>query len=379
MRLDTTRPAHLTYCLNVHPGETWQENLQAIETHALAVRERVAPGRPFALGLRLGAEAAATLSAGTHLAAFKALLQRHDLYVFTINGFPYGEFHGAPVKTEVYRPDWRDEHRLVYTNQLADILAELLPEGIDGSISTVPVAYAPWMQQDSDVAAAKANLVAAGRHLAALKARTGRTIRLALEPEPDCYIEDTPGAIHFFNEVLLTGEGAALRDYLGICLDTCHLAMQFEDPALSLQQLHAAGIVIPKVQVSAALRAPEAALVRQRLEVFAESVYLHQVKTRSGAGLHSYPDLPEFLAVEPSTDSEARIHFHVPLYFEGDEALTTTSPDLTPHFFELAMQQGIEQFEIETYTFDVLPPELRARGVVASIIAEYDWLLPRLG
>jgi sugar phosphate isomerase/epimerase len=379
MRPDTTAPMHLTYCLNVHAGETWQENMRAIETHVLAVRQRVAPDQPFGLGLRLSAAAAQTLSAPHVLAAFQALLRHHNLYVFTINGFPYGEFHGAPVKTSVYRPDWREPERLAYTNQLADILAALLPEGVAGSISTVPVSYAPWMTSEADVALATENLRAAGRHLVALQARTGRTVRLALEPEPDCYLEDTEGAIRFFNEVLLAGEGAGLRDYLGICLDTCHLAIQFEDPAVSLQRLSAAGIVIPKVQVSAALRGPLTASTRARLAPYAESVYLHQVKTRTEAGLRSYADLPEFLEANQSGAGEARIHFHVPLYFEGDAALGSTHAGLTAAFFTLARSQGIEQFEIETYTFDVLPQELRERGVVDSIVAEYAWLLPKLG
>ena len=313
-----------------------------------------------------------------NLAAFQQLLQQHNLYVFTINGFPYGPFHGTPVKTHVYRPDWRDAHRLAYTNQLADILAALLPEGVDGSISTVPVSYAAWMQGDADLAAATENLRAAGRHLVELQARTGRTVRLALEPEPDCYLEETTGAIRFFNEVLLSGDGAALRPFIGICLDTCHLAIQFEDPAESLRRLSDAGILIPKVQVSAALRVPDPERVRARLQPFAESVYLHQVKSRGEAGCHSYPDLPEFLAAEHAESVEARIHFHLPLYFKGDEELGTTHGDLTAEFFALARSRGIEQFEIETYTFDVLPAALRERGVVDSIVAEYDWLLPRL-
>ena len=344
----------------------------------MAVRDAVAPGKPFGLGLRLSARAADELTNPAQLAGLQALLQQHDFYVFTINGFPYGEFHGTPVKTNVYRPDWRDPHRLAYTNRLADILAALLPAGVRGSISTVPVSYGTWIQSPDDLAAARDNLLACARHLADLEQRTGRTIRLALEPEPDCAIEDTPGAIRFFNDVLSPADRYGLLDYLGICFDTCHLAVQFEDLQTSLPQLTAAGIAIPKVQISAALRAPVAAHARDRLARFADPVYLHQVKTRTAAGPGSYADLPAFLDADTPESTEARVHCHVPLYFEGDDDLQSTNTDLSAAFFRAAIAAGIDQFEIETYTFDVLPPELQAKGVVNSITEEYRWVLERM-
>ena len=41
---------------------------------------------------------------------------------------------------------------------------------------------------------------------------------------------------------------------MGVCYDVCHAAVEFEDPAGSLQALRAAGIGVPKLQLSAALR-----------------------------------------------------------------------------------------------------------------------------
>ncbi len=378
MRLETQPPVHLTYCLNVHPGETWGENLAAIETYAVAVRDAVGAGKPFGLGLRLSARAAETLAAPAVLARFRETLARHDFYVFTVNGFPYGDFHGKPVKTNVYRPDWRDPHRLVYTKRLTDILGALLPEGVAGSISTVPVSYGDWMRTGDDFAAALANLRACAAYLAATERRTGRRIRLALEPEPDCCIEDTAGAIDFFDRAMAGCGDRCFREYVGICFDTCHLAVRFEDPTASLLALVAAGIAVPKVQVSAALRLPCAARGRERLARFGNPVYLNQVKVREGGLVVAYDDLPAFLASPATEDAEARIHCHVPLHFDGDAEVGSTHAGLTPSFFRAAMRAGVDHFEIETYTFGVLPPELQAGGIVDSVAAEYRWVLARL-
>jgi len=175
---------HLTYCLNVHPGDSWRENFRAIREHAVRVRERVAPRQRFGLGLRLSARAAETLRHGDELGRFRDYLAARDLYVFTVNGFPYGAFHGEVVKENVYAPDWRHAERRDYTIALADILAELLPEGLDGSISTVPVSYKPWIASEADLAAAVGMLADVAAHLHGLRERTGRDICLASSPSP---------------------------------------------------------------------------------------------------------------------------------------------------------------------------------------------------
>jgi hypothetical protein len=98
---------HLAYCTNVHRGETWDETFAALRTHTDAVRRRVAPDEPYGIGLRLGAAAAAELSAKPgERDAFRRWLDETNSYVFTINGFPYGSFHGTRVKEQVYAPDW---------------------------------------------------------------------------------------------------------------------------------------------------------------------------------------------------------------------------------------------------------------------------------
>ena len=118
---------HLAYCTNIHRGETWRETLDSLKNHTLAVRERVCPRNPFAIGLRLGNQAATELTERKTLLEFQQWLEKNSCYVFTINGFPFGKFHGARVKEQVYRPDWTSPARLDYTNLLFDLLAQLFP------------------------------------------------------------------------------------------------------------------------------------------------------------------------------------------------------------------------------------------------------------
>jgi len=397
MRLRDQPPVHLTYCLNIHPGETWAENFAAIRDKAAAVRDRLAPPGPFGLGLRLGEAAARELLAEGRLAELREVLRREEMYAFTVNGFPYGRFHGTAVKAEVYSPDWRSPQRLDYTVALARILAELLPEAVPGSISTVPGSYKAWVRSPDGAAEMAANLAEAAWQLARIRRQTGRPIRLALEPEPDCCLETTDEAVAFFTGPLARtgadhlrrrhgarpGEAeAALREHLGICLDTAHAAVEFEDPADSLARLEAAGVPVAKVQLSVALEARPSAEGLRRLRDFCDPVYLHQVKARGPDGtVRSHRDLPEALAAAGDAGDEERwrVHFHVPLFWPGDEALASTRECLTDGFFGRLAEGACPHLEIETYTFDVLPADVRPSDVTESIAREYRWVLGRLG
>jgi len=384
---------HLTYCLNIHPGETWPEILEAVRTHACAVRDRIHPGNPFGLGLRLGHRAAEALSAAGECEIFRAFLESEDLYVFTLNGFPYGAFHGTPVKTNVYAPDWRTAQRRDYTIALIDILAALVPAETHGSISTVPGSYKTWIKNDNDVRGMAQHLADCAAHADRVRASTGRTIEICLEPEPDCYLETTNEALSFLGERLFqygvphlcsTGRYAhdtaemILRRHIGVCLDTCHVALQYESLSEALSRYEEAGVRVSKIQISAALSAVPTPEARRELSVFDEPVYLHQVKARRAGNLHSYPDLPPALE-DPAPADEWRVHFHVPLYFTGSTALNSTAVEIDRAFLATVDASRATHLEIETYTFDVLPQELRAQDVAASIACEYEWLLPRLG
>jgi sugar phosphate isomerase/epimerase len=390
-------PLHLTYCLNIHPGESWAENLAALREKTVAIRQSVAPGQWFGVGLRIAQQAAEELTANPDLRS-EALgfFHDHQIYPFTINGFPYGRFHAGPVKENVYAPDWRSPERLKYTMQLADLLAGWLPNEIDGSISTVPCSFKPWINGDGDLAVLVDNLAAAVAYLAALREDTGRDIHLGLEPEPDCYLETTAETINFFKNILFTAgtqevarilkcyrsdAEAMIRRHLGVCFDTCHVALQGENLTESLRAYQFEGIRISKIQLSAALRVPSNPAGWAALAPFVEPVYLHQVKGRSPSGaMFAWYDLPNALAELPGLPDveELRVHFHVPLFFTGAGPLQSTVDTLTPDFFQEIRRGACPHLEIETYTFDVLPPEVHPGDVTKSVSREFAWALEHL-
>jgi sugar phosphate isomerase/epimerase len=398
MKLARPELGHLTYCTNIHPGETWPEVRVALERHLPAVRREAAPGQPFGVGLRLAASAAEALQTPAAREELKDLLAANDSYAFTINGFPYGVFHGRPVKAEVYQPDWRHEQRVVYSDRLADLLAALLPddEGLLGSVSTVPGTFKPLAAEPGAVEQIARNLVRHAAHLVQIERATGHTIALALEPEPCCFLETIEETVGFFERHLfgaaavgqlsdLTGLSAsaaesALRRHLGVCYDVCHAAVEFEDAAGSLAALRAAGIGIPKLQLSAALRiaavGPDTA---GQLAPFDEPVYLHQVIERNGGGITRHLDLPDALAgIEGSFGAEWRVHFHVPIFLAELKDFSTTQAFLC-EILRLHRARPISQhLEVETYTWDVLPERYRQVGVAAAIARELGWVREQL-
>lgn len=397
----------IPYCLNIHPGESLAEVRNVIERYTRAVKARVCPDAPYPLGLRLSAAATEELTADRAvLDAFAAQLRQHALFVTGINGFPFGTFHHTAVKTAVYQPDWATPERLTYTARLATVLAGLLPEGATGNISTVPLGY---KSQRAEVRGQRSEggetreaidaqrmtvyvrqLAVMAEFLDDLSARDGRDIVLALEPEPDCLLETTDDVIRWFEDELLhqgirwlSGSGrrtrdaaeALLRRRIGLCLDTCHFAVAFEDPLTALIRFESACLRVARIQLSAALRATISEDSLRRLRDFIDPVYLHQTKIRRPQGqIIAYPDLTEVTleAAREQAGCEVRTHFHVPLFFEGDGVLASTHTDLTPAFFDRARASRIP-LEVETYTFDVLPPDLRSPTVIDSLVRELEW------
>lgn len=366
--------AHLTYCTNIHPGESWAEVADNLRTHVAAVKARVSPDAPFGVGLRLSARAAQELTDGA-LGELKALLAAHDLYVFTINGFPYGTFHGAPVKEAVYRPDWREPERLAYTKQLVDLLRAVLPDGIDGSISTVPGCFRPRGEAPGALDDIAAGLRAAAEYCA------GTRITIAIEPEPCCLIETLDEAIAFFQ--------AHLRGVpnLGLCLDACHAAVEYEDLPAAIARLAEARIPIAKLQLSAGLRvAPVGPAQRAALVRYADSVYLHQVVARRGDQLTRYVDLPAALEDRATVDQpgqrggfhEWRVHFHVPIVRDQLGPFASTQDFLAALLALHRASPLSPHLEVETYTWDVLPPELRDLPIADAVAGELRWVVERL-
>ncbi len=373
---------HLAYCTNVHRGETWPETLAALEHHTLPIRERVAPGRPYAIGLRLGARAAAELAAPATLTEFRRWLDRHDCHVFTINGFPFGDFHGTRVKEQVYAPDWSTAERLDYTCLLFDLLAVLARPETGGSVSTVPGSFKDFLAAEPERSdAIFAHLTRCARHVAELSAHTGLDLHLGLEPEPLCQLETTEETIAFFADWRdRTPDAAALSRHLGVNYDCCHLAVEFEEPSAALDRLAAADIRLSKLHLSSALRATPDAAGRAALAAFVEPTYLHQVVVaNAGRVRRRFADLPDALADAdanpPHAGDEWRIHFHVPLHAAPAAPLGDTRDHLRGALDWLAAHPAAcRHLEMETYTWAVLPPELQ-QPVEEQIVREYEWTL----
>ncbi len=398
MKLDLPGAPHLTYCTNIHAGETWTDIRANLEEHVVRVRSLVAPDRPFGVGLRLSGTAANALVATGEIEKLQELLERHGLYVFTLNGFPYGPFHGRRVKEDVYLPDWLDEERLRYTNALAHLLAVLLPSGMEGSVSTVPGAFRTRVRSEGGADAIADMLLRHVAELVAIADATEKVIALALEPEPCCYLETVAESIRFFEDRLLSYTGVArlaeltgrsraestelIVRHLGVCFDACHMAVEFEEPAAALAAYRDAGIRIPKLQVSAGLivdPAGEGAL--DALRPFAEGVYLHQVVERRDGVLTRWLDLPDALAAARGRDlrhAEWRVHFHVPIFREELGRFRSTQAYLA-ELLTLVRDTGpAPHLEVETYTWDVLPPEYRTADMNEAIARELTWTRDRL-
>ena len=389
---------HLSYCSNIHPGETWHEVSAVLASSLPRVRALLDHRGPFGVGLRLSAQAARTLEQPEELDAFRRFLRAGDYYVLTINGFPYGAFHGQRVKEQVYRPDWREDARLDYTNRLARLLSELLNDrtDIEGSVSTVPGAFRTEINSREDVTAMATRMIRHAAELVSIRERTGVTITLAIEPEPACYIETVEDAIRFFQEYLFNAAlvrqaagpaHAALtvddvRRHIGLCFDACHMAVEFEEADEALARLDAAGIRICKVQISSALRVnPADPNAIRALGEFAEGTYLHQVVERSPAGIARYVDLPEAIAAAraAAVDSgEWRVHFHVPIFLAAMQQFGTTQPQLAATIAALKHRASCSYLEVETYTWDVLPPEYRTTDVCTAIARELSWVRAQL-
>lgn len=382
---------HLAYCTNVHPGEDWAETRAELVRHLPLLKAALSPGAPFGVGLRLSDRAARELLDGDRLQRFAAWLDAQGLYVFTLNGFPYGSFHRTAVKDSVYAPDWTRPERLAYTERLARILARLLPDGMEGGISTVPVSYKRWhatgAARDAALDAGADQLLAAARLLARLAADTGRVIHLDLEPEPDCLLEDAAETVGLFQRLLRRaepGEAATVRRHLRVCWDACHAAVEYEATADALRRFDALGVLVGKLQLSSALRVPLGnRTARQemaaRLRPFAEGTYLHQVIEKRGDGvLRRYPDLGDALdRIDDPMAREWRVHFHVPVFAADLGGLATTQPELRTALGLLRRRPFCDHLEIETYTWDVLPPALRL-DLPRSLLREYEWVLDAL-
>ena len=397
MRIAADDRFQLTYCTNVHPGGDWNHVFQNLKQFVPPLKARFAPDRPFGIGLRLSGIDSHDLIQGDELECFVDWLQENGLYVSTLNGFPYGQFHQTVVKEFVHAPDWREDERVAYTLRLIKILARILPAGEEGGISTSPLSYKGWVSADDTAAweLQTQNVLKIADRLIKLKRETGQLIHLDIEPEPDGLLGDNAELIDYYQQWLLplgvpkiaadfgVSEAEArdlLLDHIRVCFDTCHVAMGYEDPAAVLDRFDEIGIKIGKIQVSSAVRVLLEGGDRQAmataLRPFDESTYLHQVVQRNDDGsLTRYTDLYKALpSIDDANAGEWRIHFHVPIFIETYESFGSTQ-EMIVRVLDLVKERNFtDQLEIETYTWDVLPPGMK-RDLPTSIAREYEWVL----
>lgn len=393
MLIINTPPIHLTYCMNIHAAESLDDIDENIFTKAVSVFSAVGneTGRepPYGLGLWFSRAVLKQLAESDYILDLKKRLRDNGLYVFTLNGFPYGEFHNTRVKEQVYSPDWSTRERFDYTRNLAGLLADLIDDGSEGTISTVPVTFKPWADSDT-VARSAAFISDLAVFCDMLLHDTGKCIRLALEPEPGCFLETTGDCISFFSEQLynhgsqyleeeysLSASRAQhiIRSHTGVCIDTVHSAVMYEDPAESIVQLKKQDIGICKIQLGAAVglevSEPEDA---KALEQFADEVYLHQVHVRERSGkTHFFNDLPE--ALKNPVPGEWRVHFHIPLSGSYSSVPYTAVSQVDEDLLQAAVKAGISHFEVETYTLNLLPG---FSGMIEQAMAhELEWVASR--
>ncbi|NJB70441.1 hypothetical protein GGR42_000903 [Saonia flava] len=390
---------HLTYCTNIHPGENWKVTFKNIEKFVPIIKKKVSKEKPFGLGLRLSNTASEELGVGENLTNFKNWLDKNDIYVFTMNGFPYGNFHNEKVKDMVHAPDWTTKERVDYTKRLFQQLSYLMPDGIEGGISTNPISYKYW--HNSKEKTEEAFSIGA-RYMAEIVLQlfnientTGKYLHLDIEPEPDGMMENSDEVLMYYQKYLIPIASKTLMNALGcnkekarelilkyitVCYDVCHFALAFEEPEYTFNKLESAGIKIGKIQVSAALKiifnGKNDEEVWNSLSRFNEPTYLHQVTQKVEDKVKTYWDLPELLENKKQF-TELRAHFHVPIFLDTFDELYSTQDHILKVLQYLKKDVVSNHLEIETYTWDVLPKSLKLE-LSDSIVREMDWLKENL-
>jgi hypothetical protein len=379
---------HLGYCTNIHSGETWEDHFAILQESIPQVKAKISPDKPFGIGLRLAHKASLTLAENT--GPFKQWLKEQNCYVFTMNGFPYGEFHDTAVKDKVHAPDWTTDERREFTIRIFKILADILPTDLNtAGISTSPLSYRYWWEtqealQDA-VKLSTSNILEVVKTLIDIKSKTGKSLHLDIEPEPDGILESGAEFIEWYTNVLVpaakqiwkNGE-EIVKEHVQLCYDVCHFAVGYEEPAEAVAKLAEAGIKTGKIQISSALRvdlkSDEEAKIKV-LQSFDEPVYLHQVVALKKDGtLERFRDLAEATAVfSPEKYDEWRVHFHVPLFTENYQILGSTQSEIVKTLQVLKETGFTDQLEVETYTWGVLPKELQL-PLNESIIRELEWV-----
>jgi hypothetical protein len=389
---------HLTYSTLVHPADDWDQLWKSVNTYLPQVKARMSPNQKFGVCLRTSAPSAATLTSDrAKLADLKQFFADNDLYLYTANAFVYGVFKKQIIKEEVYEPDWRTEDRTQYTMQVASLLAELAPEGIEPSIQSAPLGFKPRVTGDDVVEAYTSNVIRVVAHLVKLHKDTGKVVTLGLEPEPRCYLETTDETVDYFRKHLYSGQTAqrlakatglnegdaavAMRRHMGVVFDIGHQAVGYEDIPASLQKLVDNGVQIVKLQEAASMFMPG---VTQKtvdaLQAFAKTIYLSQTCQKKDGKTTWFLNLEDAFEdwYKNPGPRDWRTHFHVPVFLNDLGAFGTTRFALEEALAFHKKHPLSAHLEIETYTWDVLPDHLKTGDIVEYVCREMDWVKGQL-
>jgi hypothetical protein len=389
---------HLTYSTLVHPADNWEQLYNSLVTYLPKVKARIAGNKAFGVCIRLSASSAETLAnSASERAKLRKFLDDNDMYIYTANAFVYGHFKGDKVKEQVYEPDWRGEERTQYTLNVANVLADVSPAGIAPSIQSAPLGFKPRVTGNDVIASYTDHVLRVVAHLIALEDKTGRCVQLALEPEPYCFLETTDETVAYFRDHLYSGASVeklaklarvpiseaneALRRHVGIVYDICHQAVEYENISESLQKLVDGGVPIFKFQEAAALHIPEVTPdVVNTLKRYAKTIYLTQTIQKKDGKLTKFLNVDDAIAAfekEPGP-REWRTHIHVPVFLDDLGQFRTT---------RFAIEDGLRfhkqnplsrHLEVETYTWDVLPENLKKGDIVDNVCRELEWVKGQL-
>jgi hypothetical protein len=389
---------HLTYSTLVHPADDWEQIWQSLNTYVPKVRERFAGNKRFGVSLRLSAKSAETLAnSKAERDKLRRFLDDRNMYLYTVNAFVYGHFKGELVKEQVYEPDWRSEERTQYTMNVASVVADIAPKDVLPSIQTSPLGFKPRVTGPDVVDNYTNNVLRVAKHLVELEDKTGVTVTLGLEPEPYCFLETTDETVDYFTNHLYSGKSvekfakisglpiaeaiAALRRHVGIVYDICHLAVEYEDITKSLQKLVDAGVPIVKLQEAAALHIPEVTQpIVDTLRRYSKTIYLTQTIEKRDGKFTKYLNLEDaFAAWEKNPGPrEWRTHIHVPVFLDDLGQFRTTRFAIADALKFHKQKPLSRHLEVETYTWDMLPDNLKTGDIVEYVCRELEWVRGQL-
>ena len=375
------------YCGNVHPAVSVDQLIENLQQHTAAVKQLLKTDRPMPFGIWASATALEELQAPQSLARLKDALNQNQLVPFTVNGFPFGDFHQSVVKRSVYSPDWSSPKRLEYTLQLADLHHNLLPPNTVSTISTLPLGW-PAKEWEEDGSLREEFFKRCAEYLTRCATeldrryqQTGRRHVICLEPEPGCVLDCCGDVVNFFQRYLFSNDSTFVQNHIGVCHDICHSAVMFESQDEAMAAYSNAGIQVGKVQVSSAVEVDFDRLdmagkkeARQQLSSFDESKYLHQTSVQhAGGDREFFVDLPDALAVEGDA-GVWRVHFHVPIFYEGSEVIGTTQRCIGDCLDALGKHNvAVNHFEVETYAWPALPEAIFSGSLNEGIAREIRW------